>query len=161
MSSHRLLKQTLTAYRIGDKDGTYPVFSGEGAKHAPGRWNKSGQAMIYTSARYSTALLEKLVRLGEMPPRQYFVEVEIPPGVSYEEITEATVPGWYEVNAVKARRFGSNWFRQRCSALLIVPSVVARFDNNILINPEHDDFQLLKVSREKAIWWDARLFAKS
>ena len=158
--THRVLKQTLRAYRIGDKDGVYPIFSGEGAKSVPGRWNRAGQAMIYASEHYSTALLEKLVRLGEMPPHQYFVEIEIPRGVSYEEITPHTVPGWYEANAAKARRYGATWFNERRSCLLIVPSVVARFDSNILINPEHDDFQAIQVSREKAIWWDKRLFNK-
>ena len=84
------------------------------------------QAVIYASKYYSTAVLEKLVRLGEMPPNQCFITITIPVGISYEEITTDSVPGWYEKNAMKAREFGSQWYSQNRSLILIVPSVVAR-----------------------------------
>jgi len=74
------LRGLLRAFRIGDANSAYDIFSGEGSRVYPGRWNKKGQAMIYTSERYSTAMLEKLVRLGEMPPNQRYVEIEIPAG---------------------------------------------------------------------------------
>jgi RES domain-containing protein len=149
----------MTAFRIGDPKGAFPIFSGEGSRDTPGRWNASGQPMIYAGEHYSTAMLEKLVRLGEMPPNQFFVEIKIERGVSYEEANEANIPGWYEQNQAKARAFGARWFNERRSAILIVPSVVARPDKNILINPEHADFGLIAASRERPIWWDERLFA--
>jgi RES domain-containing protein len=157
----RALAEPLTAYRIGDGKGLYPVYSAEGAKLAPGRWNTSGQGVIYASEHYSTALLEKLVRLGEMPPHQHYIEITFLTGTSYEEITDATVPGWYEKNALSARAFGARWYREQRSAILIVPSVVARLDMNILVNTRHKQFPRSKVSRERPIWWDERLFAKS
>ncbi len=158
MNQHRKLKKPLLAYRIGDSEGHYPIFSPEGAKFYPGRWNKPMQAVIYASKYYSTAVLEKLIRLGEMPPNQCFVTITIPAGVSYEEITTDSVPGWYEKNAMKAREFGSQWYSQNRSLILIVPSVVARLDHNIVINTEHQEFSKITVSRERRIWWDDRLF---
>ncbi len=149
----------MKAYRIGDKDGAHPIFSGEGSRTTPGRWNRLGQPMIYASEHYSTAMLEKLIRLGEMPPNQHFIEITIERGVSYEEFNEANIPGWYEQNQDKARAFGSRWFAERRSAILIAPSVVARMDTNVLINPDHPDFQHISASRERPIWWDKRLFA--
>lgn len=149
----------MRAYRIGDINGAYPIFSGEGSRETPGRWNDFGQPMIYASEHYSTAMLEKLVRLGEMPPSQHFIEITIERGVSYEELNEASVPRWYEQNQANARAFGAKWFAEARSAILIVPSVVARMDKNVLINPNHPHFRLVKASRERPIWWDTRLFA--
>lgn len=149
----------MKVYRIGDKDGALPIFSGEGSRDTPGRWNDLGQPMIYTSEHYSTALLEKLVRLGEMPPNQHFVEITIERGVSYEEVNVELLPNWHEENQAQARAFGSRWFTERRSAILIAPSVVARMDKNVLINPDHQHFRLISASRERPIWWDARLFA--
>ena len=157
--THRLLDGSMKAYRIGDKDGAYPIFSGEGSRDTPGRWNDLGQAMIYTSEHYSTAMLEKLVRLGEMPPNQHFVEITIERGVSYEEVNVDVLPNWHGENQAQARAFGSRWFTEGRSAILIVPSVVAPVDKNVLINPNHEHFRHISASRERPIWWDARLFA--
>ncbi|MGI9303567.1 MAG: RES family NAD+ phosphorylase [Gammaproteobacteria bacterium] len=161
MSSPRTLAEPLRTYRIGDGKGTYPVYSAEGARLATGRWNTTGQAVIYTSEHHSTAVLEKLVRLGEMPPNQHYIEVTIPTGICYEEIADATVPGWYEKNCLSARAYGARWYREQRSAILIVPSVVARLDMNVLINTQHKQFSRIKASRERAIWWDDRLFART
>lgn len=40
-----------------------------------------------------------------------------------------------------------------------MPSVVARMDKNILINPEHPEFGRITVSLHQPVWWDERLFA--
>jgi RES domain-containing protein len=155
---HRVLAASILAYRIGDPAGDYPIFSGEGARLAPGRWNDSGQAMIYTAHNYATAMLEKLARLGEMPRNQHFVEITVERGVSYEELNEAKLPDWCAQNSASARAFGARWFAEKRSAILIVPSVVARLDKNVLINPEHPHFKHIRASRERPIWWDERLF---
>ena len=126
MPRPRILPEPLTAYRIGDAEGLYPAHSAEGARRTGGRWSMPGQAVIYASEHYSMALLEKLVRLGELPPRQHSVEITIPAGTSYEVVTEATVPGWYERGGASARVFGSGWLEEGRSAILLVPSVVAR-----------------------------------
>jgi len=155
---HRVLEQELDVYRLGDNAGRYPVFSAEGARRVQGRWHSVGQEVIYTCLRYSTALLEKLVYLGVMPPGTHFIEITLPVGTSYEEVNEALVPGWYEKNGAKARAFGSRWFAEERSCLLFVPSVVARLDQNVLINTRHPDFAAIRHSREKPVWWDERLF---
>ena len=156
--ARRHLPRTHTAYRIGDGNGRYPVYSGEGARAAAGRWNASGQPVIYASEHYSTAMLEKLVRLGEMPPNQHFVAITIPKGTSYEVVTEAVVPTWWEKNALAARTFGAQWYRECRSAVLFVPSVVARMERNVLLHPEHPQTAEIEVSLEEPIWWDERLF---
>lgn len=155
----RSLDKAITAFRIGDPSGAYGIFSGEGAKQNPGRWNGLGQNMIYTSEHFSTAMLEKLVRLGEMPPNQHFIEITFQRGVSYEVFDTAKYSDWHKPDRAQSQSFGSDWFDQLRSAILIVPSVVARPENNILINPSHPDFSHISTGLEKPIWWDTRLFS--
>lgn len=155
----RTLRQSLTCYRIGDPNGEWPIFSGEGARTVQGRWHRLGQNPIYASEHYSTAMLELLARVSVMPPNQHFVTITVERGASYEVVTDALVPGWHEVSQNKARRFGAQWFAERRSLILFVPSVVARVDSNILINPDHAEFGLVRAGRETPVWWDKRLFA--
>ena len=154
----RKLEDPLTAFRIGDANGKYDIYSGEGTRVYPGRWNVKGQPMIYTSEHYSTAMLEKLVRLGAMPPNQHYIEIEIPSGTSYEIVTKDSLPDWHHMSCAASRSFGAQWFDERRSAILIVPSVVARMERNILINPDHPDAQRINPGLEAPIWWDDRLF---
>ena len=145
---------------MGDPAGEHPVYSGEGARVHPGRWNERGQTVIYASEHYSTAVVETLARTGEMPCNQHYVEIEIPVGVTYEVVTKDTLPGWCDVDGAVARGFGSAWFREERSAILIVPSVVARMERNVVINPHHDDAGPISVGLETPAYWDSRLFTR-
>lgn len=160
MKTPRSLGHAMTAYRIGDPLGEYPIYGGEGSKDYPGRWNNANEEMIYTSEHYSTAMLEKLIYTGEMPPNQHFIEVRIPSGASYEVVTNDSLPGWWDANRAIPRQFGSDWLNQKRSAILLVPSVVARLERNLLINPNHPQSKKIKPGAETPIWWDDRLFKK-
>jgi len=48
--------------------------------------------------------------------------------------------------------------QERRSAVLIVPSYVARIEPNVVINPEHRDAGKFDVSLPEPVWWDRRLF---
>ena len=155
----RTLSETMRAYRIGDPAGLFPVWSTEGAKRVSGRWHEAGADVIYVSENYSTAMLEKLVHWnGALPPNQHFIEVTIPRGTSYEVVTADTVPGWFKPSGEAARRFGRQWYVENRSAILIVPSVVARMERNIVINCRHSNFEGLAVGLETPVWWDQCLF---
>jgi RES domain-containing protein len=39
-----------------------------------------------------------------------------------------------------------------------VPSVVARFDRNVLINPAHPEFRHIAATLHEPVFWDRRLF---
>ena len=155
----QILDRVLTAYRIGDPDGAHPIFDATGAKLWPGRWNTLSSPMIYTSAHYSTAMLEKLVHgNGHMPPHQHWIEITIPPGVSFEMFSTAHHPGWHAEDCRVAKGYGQAWHQSQRSLLLIVPSVVARMEHNILINDSHAEFRRISHSLHQPIWWDQRLF---
>jgi RES domain-containing protein len=151
--------RVLTAYRIGDPDGAHPVFDATGSKIVPGRWNTPDTPLIYTSEHYSTAMLEKLVHgSGMLPPNQHFVTVTLPSGVSYEVFPTAHFPAWANATPLVSRDYGAEWARARRSLILIVPSVVAWMERNLLINPLHPDFQRVQVSLHEPVYWDDRLF---
>jgi RES domain-containing protein len=118
--------------------------------------------MIYTSEHYSLAMLEKLVHgNGHMPPNQHWIAISIPPGVSYEVFSTAHHPGWDAEDCLVAKAYGETWRRSMRSLLLIVPSVVARMERNVLINDEHAEAGRVTRGLHEPIWWDARLFPGS
>ncbi|MCX7560552.1 RES domain-containing protein [Sulfitobacter sp. F26204] len=161
MTRDRKLEQSMSAYRIGDPRGEFPIWDDGGARLTSGRWHEAGAAVIYASEYYSTALLEKLVHYqGEIPSGQHFVEISIPVGISYEVVNTDLIEGWSAPDGETARRFGRSWYSEKRSAILIVPSVVARMEKNIVFNSLHDDFKLISVGLEIPIWWDERLFAQ-
>ena len=149
----------MRAYGIGDPEGRFPVWSAEGAKRTSGRWHEAGAAVIYASEHYATAMLEALAHWnGTLPPNQHFIEIAVPEGTGYEVATAETVPGWSAPDGEAARRFGRRWYNENRSTILIVPSVVARVERNIVINAQHPEFGRLKVGLETPVWWDRRLF---
>jgi RES domain-containing protein len=155
----QILDRELTCYRIGDPRGAYPIFDATGSTIAPGRWNKAGSPVIYASEHFSTALLEKLVHgSGVLPPNQHYVEITIPRGSSYEVFSPPALPGWDMMPATVSAAFGEAWCAEKRSLILIVPSVVARIERNIVINPAHPDFRLVRASLHEPVFWDRRLF---
>ena len=155
----QILDRTLAAFRIGDPAGAHPIFYAGGSSLAPGRWNTPGSPLIYSSEHYSTALLEKLVRgSGRLPPNQHYIQITLPRGLTYEVFSPPTLPGWDSLPPTVSRRFGEQWSNQKRSLFLIAPSVVARLDNNIMINPAHPEFRLVEASLHQPVFWDQRLF---
>lgn len=164
--SGQKLHEVQVAYRIGDVDGEYPIFDATGSGIAPGRWNTAASPMIYAAEHYSTALLEKLAHgNGRLPPNQHYIKITLPNGLSYEEFDPAQLPGWDSPSTSDQIRlpkgYGETWYREQRSALLFVPSVVARVDANVLINPKHPEFARISHNRHKPVIWDTRLFSAS
>ena len=156
----QILDRVLHAYRIGDPAGAYAIFDAAGSELFPGRWNTPASPMIYSSRHYSTAMLEKLVQgSGSLPPNQHFIEITIPNGVSYEVVDPAALPGWESSDALASKAFGETWQQSRRSLLLLVPSLVARIETNILINPDHAEFPQVTHGLHQPVWWDKRLFS--
>ena len=160
MSGQRL-DRSLTAFRIGDPDGAYPIFNATGSRIAPGRWNTAETPLIYASEHYSTAMLEVLANgSGVLPADQHYIEITIDAGVSYEVFAAGRHPGWDATSPGVARAFGAGWAKEARSAILLVPSVVARIERNVLINPAHPEFGRIRAGLHQPVWWDERLFER-
>ena len=147
----------LRAFRIADM--RHPIFDGAGAMLYGARWNSPGRRVIYAAETYAGALLEILVHAsGSVPQSQGYVEIEIPTGLSIEEITQDDVPRWDSPSFEATRAFGDRWYDERRTPVLIVPSVVTLVERNVLINQEHSEFPLVQVSQAVPVRWDARLW---
>lgn len=157
----RKLRSDWKVWRIGDPDGEYPIWDDGGARRSAGRWHEAGAGVIYAAKSYSTAMLEKLVHhSGELPPNQHFIEIDVPSGTSYEVFSEAHHPRWAERSGEVARSFGQKWYKEGRSAMLVVPSVVARMEQNVIFNTSHNDFAAITPGLETPVWWDSRLFTQ-
>ena len=125
------------------------------------RWNSPGRRVIYAAETYAGALLEILVHAsGSVPKSQGYVEIEIPSGLSIEEITQDDLPRWDAPAFDAAQAFGDRWYDERRTPVLIVPCAVTLVERNVLINQEHPDFARIRASRPSPVRWDARLWKR-
>ena len=150
---------TWQAWRIAD--GRFDPFSPVGASLVGGRWNSPGLGVIYASRSFAGAMLECLAHagIGRVPRTHVAVEIAIAQTLTVERHDESSLPaGWDHADLRVARAFGDTWIRELRTAVLVVPSVVARREGNVLINPRHPDFSGIVAGTPEAVVWDARLF---
>ncbi len=124
------------------------------------RWNTAGQAVLYVSEHFSTALLEALVHSNGTPVPSHAAWATIADDVSVEELNTSKCPGWDDPDdQTAARSAGSKWFAEQRSACLIVPSVPGRpFERNIVVNTTHPLAAKLLWEAAVDVPWDPRLF---
>jgi RES domain-containing protein len=146
------------ACRIADR--RRQIFDGEGAAAFGGRWNSPGRRVIYAAETYAGAMLEVLANanIGRVPKHHAWIEILIGKGVSVEELDAARLRGWDASDQQASRRFGDEWYDQARSTVLIVPSVVARAERNVVINQAHPGFRKLRATKPRPVVWDERLF---
>lgn len=152
---------TWRAWRIAD--GRFDPFSPVGAALVGGRWNSPGVGVIYASCSYAGAMVEILAHagIGRVPRNQVAVEITITEAVSVERRDDVDLPpGWDGTDLSLPRTFGDTWLHERRSAVLVVPSVVARREGNVLINPQHPEFSFIVAGQPEPVVWDARLFSR-
>jgi RES domain-containing protein len=147
------------AYRIAD--ARHPIFDPTGAMLHGGRWNSIGKRVIYAAETYAGALLEVLVHanLSQLPRNHQVVRIDIPDGVTIENVRLHAVEGWDAEDMVVSRAFGDQWIQEARSAVLRVPNLVTQGrEHNLVINAAHPQFTLITASKPEAIAWDTRLF---
>lgn len=148
----------ITAFRI--VADSYPPFDGSGAYKWGSRWCTPGRYVIHAASSYALAVLENLVHfnLGEIPPRQVFVELSIPARVSREVVRATEFPGWDSPypNGV-SEVLGDDWYDSGRSAVLFVPSVLSPFEHNVLVNQTHRDAKRIKVGKPRPVLLDHRM----
>jgi RES domain-containing protein len=126
-----------------------------------GRFNSPGHPVIYGATTFAGAMLEVLVhaRIGKVPRTHVFVVADVPDDIEIERADAVSLPaGWDGPHSEVARGFGDRWMAESRTAVLLVPSVVAREEWNALINPAHPMAQRLIVSEPGPVVWDERLF---
>lgn len=146
------------AWRIAD--GRFDPFSAVGAWWVGRRWDSPGLGVIHASRIYAGAMLECLAHagIGRVPLTHAAVEIAIAASVSLERHDATTLPiGWDSADLHVARACCDAWIRDRSTAVLFLPSVVARREGNVLIDPQHPDFSGGVAGTPEPVVWDARL----
>jgi len=133
----------------------------EGAWRNGGRWNSQGVAVLYCASSESLALLELRVHSPQPYPRtrwRFAIEV---PGDALTAVAKQELPrGWDKLPPGPAsKRFGDAWVAAGSSLGLLVPSVVASEENNLILNPSHPRFQEVHVLSKQRVVLDMRLYS--
>ncbi len=140
-------------------DGLSP----EGARRNGGRWNSKGVPILYCATSESLAMLELRVHAPHPYPqvRLRFV-IEVPDDAVYEVPISALPRGWNKLPAAPAsKRFGDEWAAAGSSLGLLVPSVIASEERNLLLNPAHARFKEVRVLRKSRVRMDTRLYEQA
>jgi len=119
--------------------------SGSGAAKRPGRWNDTGEPVVYAAPTISMAVLETAAHIDDvgLPLNRYLLEINVPDDVWVlaEELDLASLPpAWSAIPAGRASvKIGSAWLTALRSPILLAPSVIVPEERAALINPKHPD----------------------
>jgi RES domain-containing protein len=128
----------------------YQTVDGAGGLYVSGRWHTKGGPVVYCTLNPSTALLETLVHMEidseDRPERFQVLRAEGPDSLSIEKVeSDSLSPNWAdELSATQA--MGDRQLYEVRSLLLQVPSVLVPETWNVLVNPQHIEANLLKMT---------------
>src|SRR5262245_36157320 len=119
----------MRVFRLNPKKHAATPYSGQGAVNNPGRWNRLGVAMVYTSGTESLAFLELFVHLPTVSLRALDREYEVVAAeidkVDYDVDLAHLPHDWRDLTAVPTgtQQLGTEWMKK---GLLVVsvPSAV-------------------------------------
>lgn len=152
-------------YRIAAVGKTYSAtdVSGKSASIAPGRWNDTGEFVLYTAPTIAMAVLETAAHIAtrKLPLNKFLIAVDVPDAVwaARTVVTPASAPpGWDAIPAgLPSIEHGSEWYRSGVSALLEVPSAIVPEETCVLINCRHADVAKLVVTQLRKHTYDGLL----
>jgi RES domain-containing protein len=132
--------------------------TGAGGLRAPGRWQYTGQPIVYLTESPAGALLEVCVHTSanDVPPEFTLLRVEGPdlavPFIRPQDLTSA----WRERMEV-TREIGTAWLAKAESVLLRVPSALVPESSNLLFNPRHPKAAKFRITQTFSWPFDDRL----
>jgi len=141
-------KHRLTAYRISSAAHPLPDGAGAAASDAA-RWNSRGRFGIYAAEHYATALLEKAAQLNSarIPRSLRFTKIDLPAGITVEELRTEDLPGWDADDRSASQAFGNSSYDDARSLILFVPSLAApAIERNVLIHQHHPQFDKIRAT---------------
>ena len=148
----------MKTYRITTKKWASTL---QGSGYAS-RWNSSGKFVIYSAENRSLACLENLVHRNGFGLNADFCmsTILIPDDIIIMLLTVDDLPkNWddlSEVGHLICRDFGDKWLDSQKATVLIVPSVIIKNEQNILLNPSHQDFKKIKIVATDNFLFDER-----
>ena len=133
----------------------------EGTRRNGGRWNSKGVAVLYCATSESLAMLELRVHSPLPFPRtRWRFAIEVPEDALISPASKDLPRGWNKLPPGPAsKRFGDAWVSRGSSLGLLVPSVVASEEKNLVLNPSHPRFQEVRVLSRQRVILDKRLYS--
>lgn len=126
-----------------------------------GRWNRSGEEVIYAAGSRSLACLENLFHRNGRGTTQTFITmvIYVPDHVPLRQINTADLPlDWNQSAFCKAcQELGSAWYREEKHLILKVPSAVIPDEHNFVINTLHPDFEKVQLVYRLPFGFDQKL----
>ena len=148
-------------YRIVAPRWADDALSGEGARKFGGRWNSPGRALTYLGGSRALAALELLVHLPSPLSRAKpfrIIEVKIPSELIANYPLNILPADWRESPAQSVTTvIGDDWLAVGGQLALRVPSVLIPEETNLLLNPEHPDFDKVISGEAREFRYDKRL----
>jgi len=150
----------LTGWRIVPASTAARAFTGEGARLYGGRWNSPGVPMVYASEHKSLAALEARVHVDTTKKiKRYKSFVFHFDEKLMKTFRVSSLPkDWQEEPPPPSiQSLGDTWIKAAASVILAVPSVIIPDELNYLINPNHPDFDKIKIEKPTDFAFDPRL----
>ena len=162
---------------IRSKDGVVPrallhlwrisehaELSGLGGEFSSGRWHtaETEKRIVYLTEATATSILEILVNLqareGLFPSTYQLlgVSTDRPVAIAYPERKEHSDLPMPE--KAETQRLGDRWIESQETAIAKVPSMIAPYTWNYLLNPKHPDAAHVKITSQRRLPFDPRLF---
>jgi RES domain-containing protein len=149
----------VSAWRITSKaySAQTDAFSGFGAAHYPGRWNRLGVPVVYCCSSIALCALEVLVHTKSTKTLENrFVTFEV------RIVADIIFPPQQAKDLHKleqTREIGQQWITDAQFAVMRVPSIITR-ESNYIVNPLHPDFKSIEIDPAKPFKFDLRATSK-
>lgn len=137
-----------------------PGLDGIGGTFADGRWHTRGARVVYFGASPAIVVLERLAHTDPdlLPADLRLACFEVPDALSGVNAGEISpLPENWMRNESATRRIGGQWWRERSSLLLVVPSAILPEESNYVLNAQHPQAKSLQLIRERPFTFDPRL----
>lgn len=151
----------MVVHRLAKKKYAHDPLGGAGALLVGGRWHHKGLRVVYCAQTLSLASLEFFVHFEVLHKaiELLAIRIELPDAIVGDFPTASLPSNWDETPPGAATAdLGSEWLKSSRSAALRVPSVLTRGEFNVLINPAHADFKLVRVAALAGYKYDTRMW---
>ena len=147
-------------YRFANEEFATQI-DGFGASKYGGRWNSKGFPIVYTSLTISLALIELLVHntSNNSIKNNKLIILELPDDVVLKEVLKEEMNSNWQTDIKFSQTLGNRFLSSKSALLLKVPSAIIPQENNILINPRHQQIEHVKIKEILSFDFDLRLFS--
>lgn len=126
------------------------------------RWNKEKQYVVYASSSRSLATLELVAHRNAIMEGAGYktIIIHVPEHLDFVvEVDITKLPRNWQLleNKYTTQELGSDWYTNKSSPILKVPSAIIKEEYNYVLNTLHPHFSKIKIESIEDFNWDVRL----